>query len=226
MIRGIAFDLEGTVVDVERAHHDAHLRTAAEIGVHLTFDSALVRVPHFIGGPGVAEEIWALSDKTHPLEFYKKRQREYFRQILETIPIVPRPGFLEVLRSLREKGLQTAIGSLTRTDEALFLLKKSGLDQEFAKKQIVLKEDVQNLKPAPDVFLRTAERMGIPPSEQVVFEDSPSGITSAYAAGSYAAIGMPVYLRKEIIASLVEAGALRIFADWRELNILSLLLNL
>jgi len=61
-IKGIAFDLEGTVIDVEVAHHNAHFATAAEVGVSLTFDNAF-QLPHFIGGPDskVMEDIWALS---------------------------------------------------------------------------------------------------------------------------------------------------------------------
>ena len=63
MIKGVAFDLEGTVVDVERAHHLGHFAAAKEVGVVLDLDSALEKLPHFIGGPDdkIAEEILALS---------------------------------------------------------------------------------------------------------------------------------------------------------------------
>lgn len=50
-IRGIAFDLKGTVVDVEAAHHNGHLAAAAEFGLTISLEEAYARLPHFIGGP-------------------------------------------------------------------------------------------------------------------------------------------------------------------------------
>ena len=81
------------------------------------------------------------------------------------------------------------------------------------------------MKPAPDVFLETARRMGIDPKNQLVFEDSPNGVRAAIAAGSRA-IGMPVVIRGSAVAALVDAGAARIFFDWREINASALITNL
>ena len=51
-ILGVAFDLEGTIVDLEPAHHGANLAMARAAGLKLTLDQAIERLPHFIGGPG------------------------------------------------------------------------------------------------------------------------------------------------------------------------------
>lgn len=223
-IKGIAFDLEGTVVDVENAHHQGHLAAAKEVGLNLTIETALEKMSHFIGGPDekIVEEIWNLSDKKYSKFFIAERDKYYYHQFLKEEIIEPRAGFLIFLESVRKLGIKTAIGSLTGKDEAEVLLKKSGLDKIFSQGITVLREDVKNIKPAPDVFLETAKRMEIDPREQLVFEDSSNGIKAVIAAGSIA-IGMPVYNNKIVIKRLVEAGAVRIFKKWDEIDLNKLL---
>lgn len=227
-IRGIAFDLEGTVVDVEAAHHGAHLAAAAEFGLTLTFEEALIRIPNFIGGPDVCKGIWGLLDpeiqERTTVSQIIERDSFHYEQFLATMEIAPRPGFIQALFIIKNLlGLEVAIGSLTQRSRAAVLLDRSGLNQLFGGR-IVLYEDVARRKPAPDVFIKTAEIMGILPQNQLVFDDSPQGIRAAIAAGSKA-VGMPVIIRPHTVAALIEAGACRIFYDWREINILALIEN-
>lgn len=227
MIRGVAFDLEGTVIDVEAAHHGAHLRTMAEMGIVMTLEEAVVKIPHFIGGPHelIRDEVWALSDRTKPPGFYDERDGYYYEKMLKEMKTVSRPGWRECLEQIRTMGLPVSIGSLTREDKAIYLLERSGLLALLPREVIVLHNDVQRVKPAPDVFIETACRMGIDPKNQLVFEDSPNGVRAAIAAGSKA-IGMPVVIRGSTVGALVDAGACRIFFDWREINIRALIENL
>jgi len=219
-IAGVAFDLEGAIVDVEEAHHQGHLAVARDVGVHLTIDSALKKIPHFIGGPNtkIAEEIWNLSDKKYSPEFIYKRDKYYYFKLLPKLVIKPRPGFMQVLKKLRSLGLKTCIGSSTVEKEAKILLKKSDLNKIFSRKDIVFREDVIKIKPAPDVYLETARRMRIQPGDQLVFDDSPRGIQAALAIGSRA-IGMPVYDKRITIKQLKTAGAEKIYKNWREIDI-------
>jgi len=224
MIKGVAFDLEGTVVDVEKAHHKAHLAAAADVGVNLTFDQALEKIVHFIGGPDdrVAEEIWELSDKHATPEEIFASDKKYYEQFLESLPIAPREEFLKFFQHVQDNGLKASIGSLTGTAQAKVLLEHSGLKKIFPEDMIVLREHVTNLKPAPDVFIETAKRMGITPQEQLVFEDSPRGIQAALAAGSKA-IGMPVYHREDTIQALKTAGASFVFLSWKDIDLETIL---
>lgn len=192
-MRGVAFDLEGTVVDVEHIHHQSHLEAAAEAGVQLRLEEAISLLPHFIGGPDetVAHEIAGLRVGVSPALILACKRLCYERLLSRTADIRPRVGFLRVFDELKDRGVPMAIGSLTATAQARVLLGRSGLDQLFPPECVVLREDVNNLKPAPDVFLETARRMGINPCAQLVFEDSPNGVCAAIAAGSRA-VGMPV----------------------------------
>ncbi|MBI5401605.1 HAD family phosphatase [Candidatus Wolfebacteria bacterium] len=223
-IKGVAFDLEGTVVDVENAHHKGHFAVAKDVGVDLTLETALKLIPHFIGGPDekIAEEIWDLSNKKYDKNFIAERDKFYYHKFLKSTVIQPRPGFLRTLEKIRKAGLKTSIGSLTGRDEAEVLLETSGLSKIFSRDLTVLREDVKNIKPAPDVFFETARRMGIDPKEQLVFEDSPNGIKAAVAAGS-TAIGMPVYDKMEVIQKLLDEGVMKVFKSWYEIDVKKLL---
>ncbi|OGH92845.1 MAG: hypothetical protein A2534_05205 [Candidatus Magasanikbacteria bacterium RIFOXYD2_FULL_39_9] len=226
-IQGFAFDLEGTVVNVEPAHHNAHFATAAEVGLEINSDNAFQLLPHFIGGPDikVMEDIWALSQKkVSPGELLKRKQFHY-EQLLATMDVAPRRGFRHFFNTVVDLGLSVSIGSLTPMVQARVLLDRSGVGKVIGEANIVLAEHVQNHKPAPDVFLETARRMGINPTRQLVFEDSPRGVQAAISAGSRA-VGMPVYNRPEATVPLIQAGVCRLFMEWDEISVLPFLQNL
>ena len=230
-ILGIAFDLEGTVVDVEAAHHEGHLATASEFGLTISLEEAYAKLPHFIGGPDekVCEDIRnLLNDEARnrvTVEHILARDRFHYERLLVEMEIKPRLGFLDFYEKALGMGLKLTIGSLTPEKQAGALLERSGLGAVFGQHNIVLREHVANPKPAPDVFLKTSSIMEIATSEQLVFEDSPRGVQAALAAGS-SAIGMPVVTRGITVGALVDAGVCRIFFDWREINVSALIKNL
>jgi beta-phosphoglucomutase-like phosphatase (HAD superfamily) len=229
-IKGIALDMEGTVVNVEPAHHGGWIGAAAEIGVILKGPKeAIEKVPNFSGGPDkeIIEQIYALlpgspkPSEEEIVSFLKKKWAHYDR-LVETTDLSPRPGFFEVYGKLRCAGLPITIGTAVELEKGLALLKRSGLDKFFLLHDIVLLTDVKNPKPAPDCFLETAARMGICPEEQLVFEDSPRGVKSGVAAGS-PVIGMPVYYTETTTKRLTEAGACQLFPEWRHIEVGKLL---
>lgn len=221
---GVAFDLEGTTVNIEFVHHTAHATVAAEAGVVLNLDDLeeiIAKIPHFIGGPDdrIAEEIHQLGDGRISAEEILRRKKQYYDLWIRDITdIKPRPGFVEIVQRLSYLGIPFATGSLAATDQALPLMEKSGITRLFSRERIILREDVKELKPAMDVYLKTAERMGIDPTRQLVFEDSPNGIRAAIRAGSQA-VGMPVYDRPAVITTLLGAGAKKVYKSWKEVDI-------
>ena len=153
------------------------------------------------------------------------QKRIQYERILQNEVLAPRPGFLAFFHTVTSMGIQVSIGSLTEEKYAVTLMKRSGLWDLFDKKCIVLKEHVTKPKPAPDVFLKTADTMGISPSNQLVFEDSPRGVQAAISAGSKA-IGMPVVILDQTVGALVKAGVSELCFDWRNLNPHALIKNL
>jgi beta-phosphoglucomutase len=227
-IRGVAFDMEGTVVNVEPAHHWGWIGAAKEIGVEIKNpEEAIERVPNFSGGPDrpIVEQIYALlpgSPKPTDEQFaaFLASKWKHYDTLVETLDLRPRPGFFEVYGKFKCAGIPMTIGTAVELEKGLALLKHSGLDRFFLLHEIVLLTDVKNPKPAPDCFLETARRMGIQSSDQLVFEDSPRGVKSGVAAGSWV-VGVPVYDNETVKQRLLDAGAqVRwIFTDWRDVNV-------
>src|SRR3989338_5935751 len=226
MSKGVAFDLEGTVVNVEPAHHGAWIRAAGEIGVTLASpQEAIEKIPNFIGGPDgpIIEQIFALtSERQKPsgkeAQRFLDRKWAHYDALLGEIDLCPRAGFLEVYGKLCCAGIPVVIGTAVDLDKGIVLLKRSGLAKLFTLHEIIMLTDVKNPKPAPDCFLETARIMGVRPEEQLVFEDSPRGVASGVAAGSRV-IGMPVYDHPLLKQKLSEAGAKRIYTDWGQVDL-------
>ncbi|MFA7653836.1 MAG: HAD family phosphatase [Candidatus Magasanikbacteria bacterium] len=219
---GFAFDLEGTIIDVERAHHQAHIKVARELGVELSIGEALKQILHFIGGPDekIMEEIMFLSKcKNVSIEELMQKDEIYYKEFLKKEKIQIRSGFIECLTEIKKNNYEVAIGTLTDKDEAWHLINNSGLNNLIITTNIVYRDDVSVVKPAPAVFLETAKRMKVSVDFQIVFEDSPRGVTAAINSGSRMVIGMPIYGLKEVRDLLIEAGAKYVFGDWKEVKI-------
>jgi HAD superfamily hydrolase (TIGR01509 family) len=92
-----------------------------------------------------------------------------------------RPGILELLELLKEHGVPRAVGTSTRQPRASRKLAASGLLDYFD--AVVTSSDVQHPKPAPDIYLLAAQRLGKEPTHCLALEDSPTGTRAALAAG-------------------------------------------
>ena len=224
-IKGISFDLEGPLIDLEPFHHGGHIAAANDIGIKLTIDDCLDKIPHFIGGPDekIAEEIATLAGAKP--EIFLERTGFHYNRFLEENDISLRPGAEQFISHLIKKGYQVSIGSAVAPYYGKILISRTGLEKLFPKSLILFEGDVSRTKPAPDVYLETARRMNVLPEEQLVFEDSPRGVKAAATAGSKV-VGMPIYWKPHTVAELIQSGASRVFPDWREINIDHLLSNL
>ena len=217
-IKGIAFDLEGTVIDIETLHFNAHLRAAADVGVNIGREYAIDNLPHFVGGPDekIAEEIALLTQDSFSIDQFLIAKRGYFEKSLtELSRIDPRDGFKEILRWIHDQGIKTAIGTVTGRSLALQLLDRASLFSEFDVALLVAKEDVESTKPFPDVYLETARRMGIASNDQLVFEDSIVGVTAGRSAKSRVA-AVPTVQSSKYINNLKQVGAEEVFLGWRD----------
>ncbi|MFG1811493.1 HAD family hydrolase [Streptomyces sp. NPDC049040] len=219
----VAFDLDGTLVDLERFHHEAWLAAARQAGVELTWDQALRGLPHFIGGPDprVAEEVAALSPAgVPPAVTLAAKQRSFDVLVGSVDRITARAGAEAVLERLLGRGVPVAVGTVTERETALTILRRAGLLGLFGEARVVAARDVPRLKPAPDVYLATARLLGAPPGRQLVFEDSVTGATAARSAGS-TVLAVPTVHDPDYLRRLGATGVAAVFADWRAPGLLS-----
>ncbi|CAM5627155.1 Hydrolase OS=Streptomyces antimycoticus OX=68175 GN=SSPO_046690 PE=4 SV=1 [Streptomyces antimycoticus] len=92
-------------------------------------------------------------------------------------------GVSEVLEKLRADGVPYCVASSGSHERIRVALRTTGLYDLFGEDHIFSSEDVGRGKPAPDLFLHAAERMGVAPERCAVVEDSPLGVQAAVAAG-------------------------------------------
>ncbi|MBZ6131598.1 MULTISPECIES: HAD family hydrolase [Streptomyces] len=123
----------------------------------------------------------------------------------------PVPGAVEVLEKLAADGVACCVASSGSHERIRVGHRKTGLDRWFDDGRIFSSQDVGRGKPAPDLFLYAAERMGVAPARCVVVEDSPLGVQAAVAAG------MDVYGFTGMTPAAGLAGATRLFGDMGDL---------
>ncbi|MCB0337645.1 MAG: HAD family phosphatase [Bdellovibrionales bacterium] len=218
-IKAVTFDLEGTLIDLEDIHLAGWEHAARCAGLNITA-SELASVPGALGGGAlkVASIIHSLGGNSLTIEQIIALELSYYKRSLTRTEIALRPGVVDLLSALNENKISCAIGSLTAKEQAVHLIEQSGLLDFIPREHIVLKEDVHRLKPAPDVFLETARRLGVVAPQQLVFEDSATGIRAACAAGSIA-IAMPVINTKSNVSALRKAGAMSIYDCWTKVEL-------
>ncbi|MEV7859854.1 HAD family hydrolase [Streptomyces hirsutus] len=123
----------------------------------------------------------------------------------------PVAGAADVLEVLAAEGVPYCVASSGSHERIRVGHRATGLDRWFDDERIFSSQDVGRGKPAPDLFLYAAERMGVAPARCVVVEDSPLGVQAAVAAG------MDVYGFASMTPAEKLAGVTRLFADLREL---------
>ncbi|MFH9405184.1 HAD family hydrolase [Streptomyces sp. NPDC017638] len=124
----------------------------------------------------------------------------------------PVPGVTGVLEELAADGVPYCVASSGSHERIRVGHRTTGLDRWFADERIFSSEDVGRGKPAPDLFLHAARRMGVAPGRCVVVEDSPLGVRAAVAAG------MDVYGFTAMTPAERLAGAARLFSRMEELT--------
>lgn len=176
--RAVIFDMDGVIVNSEPHHERAFHETLEQLGYPnlggLTFAHYVGRSDHELLADFIARH---QPPQALPELLALKRAR-VIGMLRAARPIFA--GLPELVGKLAEHhSLAVASGSEHSVIQAVLSL--SGLHPFFS--AIVSSSDVQHGKPAPDIFLRTAELLGVEPSDCVVIEDSRPGVAAGLAAG-------------------------------------------
>ena len=176
--QAVIFDMDGVIVDSEPLHQRAFLQVFDEIGHHRNHG---IDFPAYYGKSDLA--VWHDFIATHrPAqsleELTTNKERRFAVLLREEEPIFE--GLIELLEKLAGKYfLALASGSRHATIDVVLALRD--LRRFFP--VVVSSEDVADGKPAPDVFLRTAELLDVAPAGCCVIEDSEAGVEAGIAAG-------------------------------------------
>lgn len=213
MIKGVIFDLDGVLVSTDEMHYQAWKRLAQEL--HITgFTREDNRRQRGVSRMASLEIVLEKADRTYSEEEkieLAERKNGYYQELLEEMD---ESSVLEnvkdVLEKLKNGGLLLAVGSASKN--APVILEKTGLMPYFDKISCGL--DTTKSKPDPEVFLVAAKKLGLPPEECLVVEDSAAGIEAA-AAGGMKSLGVgPFY---QSLHADYEAPALCKVEDWESI---------
>jgi len=176
--RAIVLDFDGLIVDTETPIFELWGSIFRRHGQELTLDAwqhALGTQDGYDPPAHLAELTGAAVDGPALTREVRERHFEACREK----PLLP--GVRELVEQAEAMGLCVAVASSSPAAWVGAWLDHHGIRQRFA--TVCAREDVGRVKPAPDLFLLAARRMGVPPSGCLVFEDSPNGLLAAEAAG-------------------------------------------
>jgi HAD superfamily hydrolase (TIGR01509 family) len=177
--KGIIFDMDGVLVDSEPFIIKASIQMFAELGLEISRDDF-----HPFTGMGENRFIGGVAEKYNfPVDIQQAKKRTYdiYLEIIKG-KLKPLPGAREFVNNCRALGKKTAIASSADWRKVEGNLAEIKLPAKLFD-AVVAGEDVEHKKPAPDIFLLAAEKIGLDPKDCLVIEDALSGIKAAKAAG-------------------------------------------
>jgi len=173
----VVFDMDGLMLDSERAITDCMARAAAAAGHQVPQAQWLELVGT---GEAACRAILARRLGGEAADALLAHADALYEAVVDA-GVPHRPGIVALLDWLDARGLPRAVATSTRRPLALRKLRRAGLLDRF--QAICTSSDVGAPKPAPDVYLLAASRLGVAPARCLVLEDSPIGVRAALAAG-------------------------------------------
>lgn len=187
---GYIFDCDGTLADSMVVHHRAWLSALAAHGATFDFDWELFTSRAGMSLPNTVRELNQQFGLSLDPDTVSDHQRREYERFLPTVqPIV---DVVELARRVASTH-PVSVASGSERKVVIRTLELIGLGQTFP--IVITPEDVAHGKPAPDMFLLAAERMGVSPADCVVFEDAVLGIEAAKRAGMASVLVRPPNVR-------------------------------
>lgn len=204
-LQALIFDVDGTLANTERdGHRVAFNRAFEEAGLDwqwsvdfygelLTVSGGKERLKYYLHK--YQPDFITSQDITDFVAYLHKLKTKYYLQLLRSGSIKLRPGSKRLIESAREEGVQLAIATTTSFPNVVALLEKY-LDLDWF--EVIAAGDIVTFKkPAPDIFDYVLEKMKLPASNFLVFEDSDNGLEAANKAGLKTIITVNNYTEKQ-----------------------------
>ena len=177
-IKAVIFDLDGTLVDSMWMWKQIDIEYLARFGIELPPDLQKV-----ISGMSFSETAVYFKEQFHIPDSLEKIKNDWNEMAMGKYrnEVLLKPGVLDFLRRLRERGIRTGIATSNSKELVRAVLESQKVLQYFD--EVHMSCEVAHGKPAPDIFLLVAKCLGADPVECLVFEDISEGILAGKAAG-------------------------------------------
>lgn len=214
MIRTVIFDLDGTLVETEQLKAESYARAAIQLRPNTFSESeAISAFEDFVGGS--REEVskgmlyrFRLEDSarirmvefgaSEPWQVYTRLRLRIFEEILADESVLKKaawPHNIDLLNKVRAEQCKVGLATMSYCPQVERSLR--ALELEHAFDFIATREDVENPKPDPEIYLLVAKALDVSPSECMVVEDSVAGVRAGLAAGALVlAVATPLTRRK------------------------------
>lgn len=181
MIKAVVFDMDGIMFDTERLGQQAMIKVGTDMGMPDIEGFAT----QCLGATSTSihEDFARRYDGLFTSEEFWGNFREYRKTLGESDGIPLKTGLFELLDYLKEHGYKMAVATSTAHAKVMQNFDETGIQGRFD--AVVCGDMIEKSKPAPDIYLRAAELLGIDPKECMALEDSPNGLRSASSAGMY-----------------------------------------
>lgn len=175
----VIFDMDGVILDSERVANIAWFEVSKIYGLGLTLE----KLRDIKGGTVTRTQgiLAKVVGEEKAIEILQEKRKIQHEVIKSEGGLKLKKGVVELLEQIKERGLKCVVATSTSRESATKSLKETGVYKYFD--SLVFGDEVENGKPAPDIFLKACEKFAILPENAIVIEDSVLGATAANRAG-------------------------------------------
>ncbi len=178
-LRAVLWDMDGTLIDSSEFHWLSWRDALAAEGYNLTHEQFLASFGQ--RNDAILRGYFGEDMPLNEIERISEAKEVGYRKLVRKHGIDLLPGVERWLRDLKQAGWRQAVASSAPRPNLETIIDVLNIGDCFD--ALVTAEDVQHGKPAPDVFLKAADQVGVPPESCIVVEDAPAGIEAARRAG-------------------------------------------
>lgn len=197
MIKAVIFDMDGVIVDSEQIWDDAEKHVFSSYGIDITeADQLNTRNMNM----RQVSEYWSLkAQNPFSLEAAEQQVIQQVCQQIQKRPLAMQ-GALNLLQQIH--GMDFPIGLATNAPKPVCHTVLQCLEIEAYFTSIQTADDVTNTKPHPEIYLKSADNLQVAPEHCLVFEDSPTGVRAAHAAGMHVIYVNPIRAADYVINTM------------------------
>jgi len=182
-ISGIVFDFNGTLLWDTHLHNEAWDKFLNNHDIFLSDDEKL-RILHGKNNELIIEELFKGKLSSNQVSEIIMEKEFIYQENCRNHKIGLAPGVISFLNFLKTKNISYTIATASGKENVDFYFDYLKLSAWFKKELVSFNDGTIKSKPNPELFIKAIEKLGVPPSETIIFEDSISGIQAAENAGA------------------------------------------